>query len=245
VTAIVGTEAGGPVDRRALADARLVEGFDRLWRRLISLARFRYRLAPEDCEEVVADTLLAWYQELCRQGGLRIDAAYLRGVLHHRALDYKKALGRDKRAAFETVPLAGVEPGGADPHLDAMVAEREELHDLAELAKDVLSPRELEIMVLSSQGVSRAQIGARYGLSVRAVERCLDRAQHKLDEASAVMSERGRCAMVALAVSEIKTGRIGPGEPGFERGIAHLDRCWRCRACTPIAIRRTAMNREG
>jgi DNA-directed RNA polymerase specialized sigma24 family protein len=245
MTVVRGAEAGVPVDRRALADTRLVEEFDRLWRQLISLARFRYRLAREDCEEIVADTLLAWYQELCRHGALQIDAAYLLVVLHHRALDHKKALRRDKRAAFETVPLAAVEPGGTDPHLDAMVAEREELHDLAELARDVLSPRELEIMVLSSQGVSRAEIGARHGLSVRAVERCLDRVQHRLDDASAVMSERGRCAMVALAVSEIKTGRIGPGEPGFERGVAHLNRCWRCRAGTPIPSRQTAMNREG
>jgi len=245
MTVVCGAEVGGSVDRRALADTRLVEEFDRLWRRLISLARFRYRLAREDCEEIVADTLLAWYQELCRHGGLQIDGAYLLVVLHHRALDHKKAVRRDKRAAFETVPLGAVERGGADPHLDAVVAEREELHDLAELAKDVLSQQEVEIMVLSSQGVARAEIGARYGLSVRAVERCLDRAQHKLDEASAVMSERGRCAMVALAISEIKTGRIGPGEPGYDRGIAHLNRCWRCRASTPIPSRQTAMNREG
>ena len=155
------------------------------------------------------------------------------------ALDHKKALCRDKRAAFETVSLAGVEPGGADPHLDAIVAEREELHDLAELARDVLSERELET-VLSSQGVSRAEIGARHGLSVRAVERCLDRAQHKLDEASTVMSEWGRCAMVALAISEIKTGRIGPRDPGYERGIRHLKRCPRCRARTPIPIGQVA-----
>jgi DNA-directed RNA polymerase specialized sigma24 family protein len=218
----LGASASTGADRRAVANARLVEEFDRLRARLVSLARFRYRLAREDCDEVVADTLLAWYQELCRQDELRIDGAYLVAVLHHRALDHKKALSRDKRAALETVPLAVVEPGGVDPQLDAVVAEREELHDLAELAKDVLSQRELEIVILSRQGVARAEIGARYGLSVRAVERCLDRAQHKLDDARAVMSERGRCAMVALAISEIKTGRIGPGHPGYDRGVAHL-----------------------
>jgi DNA-directed RNA polymerase specialized sigma24 family protein len=226
------------VDRRALADARLVEEFDRLWRRLISLARFRYRLAREDCEEIVADALLAWYQELCRHGELRVDAAYLLAVLHHRALDRKKALRRDKRAAFETVPLAAVEPGGVDPQLDAMVAEREELHDLAELAKDVLSQRELEIVILSRQGVARAEIGARYGLSVRSVERCLDRAQHRLDDGIAVMSATGRCGMLALTISDIKTGRIGPGHPRYLRGIAHLRRCRSCRARTPIPMRR-------
>jgi DNA-directed RNA polymerase specialized sigma24 family protein len=239
MTALSASASGG-ADRRALANARVVEEFDRLRRRLTALARFRYRLAREDCEEIVADTLLAWYQELCRQGELRVDAAYLVAVLHHRALDHKKALRRGKRRAAETVPLTSVEPGGVDPQLDIFVGEREELHDFAELAKDVLSQRELEIVVLSGQGVARARIGARYGLSVRAVERCLDRAQHKLDAASAVMSERGRCAMVALAISEIKTGRIGPGHPGYERGIAHLERCWRCRARAPIPIRQAA-----
>ena len=217
----------------ALAHAPVVGG-------LISLTRFRYRLAREDCEEIVADTLLAWYHELCRQGGLRIDAAYLLAVLHHRALDHRKALHRAKRAAFETVPMAAVEHGGADPQLDAVVAERKELRDLAELARDVLSQRELEIVVLSGRGVARAQIGTRYGLSVRAVERCLDRAQHKLDDAIAVMNERGRCAMLALAISDIKTGRIGPGHPRYERGIAHLKRCRRCGARTPIPSRQVA-----
>jgi DNA-directed RNA polymerase specialized sigma24 family protein len=234
-----GARVGRPVDRQALADARLVEEFDRLSRRLISLARLRYRLAREDCEEVVADTLLAWYQQLCRQRKLRFDSAYLVAVLHHRALDHKKALRREKRAAVETVPLIA-DCGGVDPELDILVGEREELCDFLELAKDVLSQRELEIVVLSGQGVARAEIGARYGLSVRAVERCLDRAQHKLDDASAVMSERGRCAMVALAISDIKTGRIRPGDPGYERGMAHLNRCRNCRASTPIPIRQVA-----
>jgi DNA-directed RNA polymerase specialized sigma24 family protein len=221
------------VDRRAVAAARIVSEFDALWRRLVSFARFRYRLGWEDCEEIAADTLLAWYQELCRDGTVRIDAAYLMVVLHHRALDYKKALGRSKRAALETVPLVG-DGGGVDPHLDAVVAEREELQDLAELAQDVLAQRELEILSLSRQGVSRAQIGARYGLSVRAVERCLQRAQRKLDDGVAAMSARGRCGMLALTVSDIKTGRIGPGHSRYERGITHLKRCRHCRTSAPI-----------
>jgi DNA-directed RNA polymerase specialized sigma24 family protein len=215
MTAVTSTRAGEHADGRALADARLVEEFDRLWQRLVSLARFRYRLAREDCEEIAADALLAWYRELCRHGEVRIDAAYLVAVLHHRALDHKKALRREKRAAVETVPLAGVECGGVDPELDVLVAEREELHDLAELAKDLLSQRELEIVLLSRQGVPRADIGARYGLSVRSVERCLDRVQRKLDEGMAVMSARGRCGMLALTISDIKTGRIGPGHARY------------------------------
>jgi DNA-directed RNA polymerase specialized sigma24 family protein len=236
MTAVLSATASAET-RQSLAADRLVDEFDRIWQRLISLARFRYRLAREDCEEIAADALLAWYQELCRHGELRVDAAYLAAVLHHRALDHKKALSRGKRAAVDTVPLEAVECGGVDPQLDVMIAEREELHDLAELARDVLTQRELEIMLLSRQGVARADIAARYRLSVRAVERCLDRAQRKLDDASVVMSERGRCAMVALAISEIKTGRIGPGHPGYERGIAHLKRCRQCRVSAPIDIR--------
>jgi DNA-directed RNA polymerase specialized sigma24 family protein len=234
MTELLCMRPGGGVDRRALAAARLVNEFDALWRQLVSLARFRYRLAREDCEEIVADALLAWYQELCRDGAVRIDAAYLTAVLHHRALDHKKALGRNKRAVLETVPLAAGEGGGVDPQLDAVVAEREELHDLAELARDVLFKQELEILLLRRQGVARAEIAARYGLSVRAVERCLGRAQHKLDDGIAVMSATGRCGMLALTISDIKTGRIGPGHPRYESGITHLKRCRRCRTSAPI-----------
>jgi DNA-directed RNA polymerase specialized sigma24 family protein len=242
MTELLGIRPVGDADRRALAAARLVSEFDALWRRLVSLAGFRYRLGREDCEEIVADTLLAWYQELCRTGAVRIDAAYLMAVLHHRALDRKKALGRNKRAAVETVPLADGDAGNmVDPQLDDVVAEREELHDLAELAKDVLSQRELEIMLLSRHGVARAEIAKRYGLSVRAVERCLARAQHKLDDGIAVMSARGRCGMLALTVSDIKTGRIGPGHPRYDRGIAHLKRCHRCRTSAPIPTRQPVL----
>jgi DNA-directed RNA polymerase specialized sigma24 family protein len=237
MTAVISAGVSEPADRQARADARLVDEFDRLRQRLISLARFRYRLAREDCEEIAADALLAWYHELCHHGELRIDAAYLVAVLHHRALDHKKALRREKRAAVQTVPLGVVECRGVDPELDVLVAEREELHDLAELAKDVLSWRELEIVLLSRQGVPRADIGARYGLSVRSVERCLERAQHKLDDGIAAMSARGRCGMLALTISDIKTGYIGPGHPRYEHGIAHLKRCRSCRASTPIEMR--------
>jgi RNA polymerase sigma factor (sigma-70 family) len=233
-------EGGNDQDLGAAAHARLVCEFESLRRRLVGLARFRYRLAREDCEEIAADALLAWYQELCRRGGVCVDAAYLAAVLHHRALDHKKGVSRAKRGAAEVVPMHSVERIGVDPQIDLLVAEREELRDLAELAKDVLSQREFEILTLSRLDVSRAEIGERYGLSVRCVERWLERAQRKLDEGRVAMQQRGRCAMLALTISDIKTGRIGPGHPRYQRGREHLDRCWHCRGNTPIGTSKVA-----
>lgn len=115
-----------------------------------------------------------------------------------------------------------------------LVCEREELRDLAELAKDVLSQQEFEILALSKLDVPRAEIGERYGLSVRCVERWLERVQRKLDEGREAMQERGRCGMLALTISDIRTGRIGPEHPRYQRGREHLDRCWHCCGSTPI-----------
>jgi transposase len=104
----------------------------------------------------------------------------------------------------------------------------------------VLSDREFQIAVLSGQGVPRAQIAQRYGLSVRSVERCLERAQRKLDGGLEVMSTRGRCAMLALTIADIKTGRIRPGHPRYDSGNHHLGGCWGCRATTAIDARQAA-----
>jgi len=231
---------GSGRDRRALAEGRLADEFEGLHRWLVARARFRYRLSREDCEELAADTLLAWYHELCRAGGVHADAAYLDRVLRNRALDRKRTLSRAKRAAANTVYLASMDSCGVDLELDVLVAEREELRHRAELARDVLSRRELEVAVLSGQGVPRAQIAKRYGMSVRSVERYLQRAQRKLDDGLAVMSMRGRCALLALTIADIKTGRIRPGHPRYQRGNEHLNHCWRCRATTAVDGRQTA-----
>jgi hypothetical protein len=66
------------------------------------------------------------------------------------------------------------------------------------------------------------------------VERWIDRAQRRLDEGREAMDQRGRCAMLALTISDIKTGRIGPGHARYQRGKEHLERCWRCCGSTPI-----------
>jgi DNA-directed RNA polymerase specialized sigma24 family protein len=85
-------------DRRTVAERRLADEFEGLHRWPVSRARFRYRLARDDCEELAADTLLAWYHEL-RRGGVHADAAYLDRVLRNRALDRKRTLSRAMRAA--------------------------------------------------------------------------------------------------------------------------------------------------
>lgn len=214
--------------RSALADARLAREHRALRERLVALARFRYRLSVEDCEEIAADALLAWHQQLTTADGVRDDSAYLQTVLRHRALD------RKKRPAAEMVELSALEGMAIDPELDLRLAEREELRDLAELARDLLDRDELEILVLSGWGVPRCEIARRHGLTVRQVERWIERAQHKLDDGARVMRERGRCAMLTLAISDVKTGRAAPGTPRHERGARHLRRCRHCRTTSPV-----------
>lgn len=224
--------------QQLLARSRFEREYGPLLRQLAVRARFKYRLAWEDCEELAADTLLSFHQELARGGGVREDGAYLARVLRNRALDHKKAVRREKRGAFDTVPLAIGQDDGLDPQLDATVAEREELRHLAELAREVLSPQELEIMLLSKLGLSRSEIGARHGLSVRQVERSLERSQRKLDQAVEALRAHGRCQMLALTISEIKTGRIGPEHPRYQVAAEHLDGCWRCRGAAPVNERK-------
>jgi DNA-directed RNA polymerase specialized sigma24 family protein len=222
--------------RVALAQARFEGEYNRLRGRLARLARFKYRLAWEDCEELAADALHAWQQELSRQGALENDGAYLKRVLRNGALDRKKALARLKRDG-QTVPLDDGDEDRAlasDLEIDRQVAEREELRHLGELVKEVLSDRERGVMALSKLGLKRAQIGERHGLTVRQVERCLERAQRKLDTAVDLMSEMGRCRMLALVIANIKAGRVGPEHPRYTDGMAHLEACWRCRARVPI-----------
>jgi RNA polymerase sigma factor (sigma-70 family) len=226
--------------RELLARSRFEREYRPLLRRLASLARLKYRLAWEDCEELAADTLLSFHQELTRGGGVREDGAYLARVLRNRALDHKKALRRDKRSAGETVTLGTVENVGSDPQLDATVATREELRHLAEVAREVLSSQELEIVLLSKLGLSRSEIAVRHGLSVRQVERWLERSQRKLDQGADALRAHGRCQMLALTISEIKTGRIGPEHPRYRAAVEHLDDCWRCRATVPVNERNAA-----
>ena len=73
MTERIDTLAGPVGERSGAAYARLVCEFESLRRRLVGLARFKYRLALEDCEEIAADALLAWYQELCRRGSRAPD----------------------------------------------------------------------------------------------------------------------------------------------------------------------------
>ena len=75
-----------------VAEARLESEFGGLWRRLFDTARYGFRLPFEDCEEVVQDTLLAWYRELARGREIGCDRAYCATVLKKlESLDESKA----------------------------------------------------------------------------------------------------------------------------------------------------------
>jgi RNA polymerase sigma factor (sigma-70 family) len=187
----------------------------------------KHGVASETAEEIVDDVLLAWHRQLSTSEGVRNDRAFCRTVARSRAIE------RLRRKSIRTVELALAENLGIDPQLDLLIAEREELRDLRELASDVLDPVEFEILELVEEGMRRAEVAQRFDLNVRQVIRLLGRARRKLDVARAEMREHCRCGMLAPRIADIGSGRIGPGDPGWEAGTEHLARCRRCRSSTP------------
>jgi RNA polymerase sigma factor (sigma-70 family) len=210
-----------------MADRRLQREYRerRTW--LMGVVIAKHGVDSETAEEIVDDVLLAWHRQLSTSEGVRNDRAFCRTVARSRTIEWLR------RKSIRTVELALAESVGFYPQLDLLVAEREELCDLRELAREVLDPVEFEILELVEEGARRAEVAQRFGLSVRQVIRLLGRARRKLDVALAEMREHGRCGMLAPRIADINAGRIGPGEPGWEAGTEHLARCRRCRSSAP------------
>lgn len=217
-----------------LADARLASEYRSLKRWLIGIIGQRYGLGDEDSEEVAHDALLAWHRALSTGQGVRDDRAFCATVVRSRAID------RLRHKTVQTVDLGVIENVSTDPQVDALVAEREELHDLQEIAQEVLKPREYAIVQLVELGVRRAVVADRLGLRLRQVKRARERARKKLDVARAQLEQQGRCQMVALTVAEIDAGAIGLADPRRAAALAHLARCPRCRRSLAIATSRPA-----
>jgi RNA polymerase sigma factor (sigma-70 family) len=216
------------ITRAALADIRLQREYDSRRRRLVALARRRYRLSTEDCEEIVDDTLLAWHRQLCTTEGVGSDRAFCEAVLRARAID------RLRSGSVQAVELSNVESVGMDPQLYVFVAEREETQEMRELAREVLKPREYESLVLAEYGLSRAELADRFDLNLKQVKRLLARARQELETAYATMRQHGRCAMLALTIADIKAGGVRPGDSRWTAGVEHLARCRRCRTFSTI-----------
>ena len=73
---------------------------------------------------------------------------------------------RLRQKTVPTVDLSVIENISVDPQVDALVAEREELCDLQEVAREVLKPHEYAIVRLVELGVRRAVVANRLGLSL-------------------------------------------------------------------------------
>jgi RNA polymerase sigma factor (sigma-70 family) len=166
---------GSEYDRVALADARLTREYPQRKRALTKLAAAHYHLSPEDAEEVVNDTLLAWHRKLSSTGALGSDRLFCERVLRYATID------RMRRRRPAGVELSAVQDElGADPQLDTLIAEREEARELCRLAGRVLSERELQIVWLLADGYNRREVSRRIGSSERTVKRSLERARRKL-----------------------------------------------------------------
>jgi RNA polymerase sigma factor (sigma-70 family) len=211
------------LDRAATADSRLERDYRSHKRWLLGVGHHTYGLSDQDCEEIAHDTLLAWHRKLLTSEGVKSDRAFCRRVLRDRAAD------RLRRKTLPIVELSAIESLSVDLELDALVAEREELRDLRELAIELLEPREYEIVQLVAGGMRRADVAERMGLSSRQVKRILERARDKLERGRTLQDELGRCAMVARTIAEIRAGATGPADPRRAGTLAHLARCARCR----------------
>lgn len=218
--------------RSDVADARLASEYRSLNRWLIGIIHQRYGLGEEDCEEVANDTLLAWHRALRTAQGVRDDRAFCATVVRSRAID------RLRHKTVQTVDLSVIENVSIDLQVDALVAEREELCDLQEVAREVLKPHEYAIVRLVELGVQRAVVANRLGLSLRQVKRVRERTREKLDGARAQLEQHGRCQMVALTIADIDAGAIGPADSRRAAAVGHLARCSRCRGSLAVATGR-------
>jgi RNA polymerase sigma factor (sigma-70 family) len=160
----------------ALADARLEREYDDRHRRLMAIARRCDWLSAEDCEDLASDTLIAWYRAL-RTRGVDYDDTFCSTVLRRQAIS---KLRRRTWVRAHTMGLSGVEEVGVDPQLDTQVASREQAHEVAALARRVLSAEELRMLWLLACGYEAREIGQRVGVSEREVRTSLQRARRKL-----------------------------------------------------------------
>ena len=102
--------------------------------------------------------------------GLRSDRTFCRRVRRDRTSELLP------RKALRTVQVSAAEHLDRD-QLDTLVAERDELRDLQELAASLLKPMEYEIVRLAEAGVGRAELANRRYLSPRRVKRVLEQAR--------------------------------------------------------------------
>jgi DNA-directed RNA polymerase specialized sigma24 family protein len=218
--------------RSDVADARLANKYRSLKRWLIGIIHQRYGLSEEDCEEIANDTLLAWHRALRTGQAIRDDRAFCATVARSRTID------RLRHKTVQTVHLSVIENIRIDSQVDALVAEREELGDLQEVAREVLKPHEYAIVRLVELGVRRAIVANQLGLSLRQVKRVRERVRQKLDLARAQLKQQGRCQMVSLTIAEIDAGAIGPADPRSVAAVTHLARCAGCRRSFSVATGR-------
>jgi hypothetical protein len=116
----------------------------------------------------------------------------------------------------------------------ALVAEREELRDLHEVAKEALHPQGYTIVRLAASGVRRTVVAKRFGLRLRQVKRVRERARATLEAAWTRLEEQGRCAMVASTLADIGAGTVGPTDPRAQGG----DRTSRALLAMPPVLSR-------
>jgi hypothetical protein len=148
-----------------------------------------------------------------------------------------RAAERLRRRSLPIVALSAVENPGVDPQLDLLVAQREEVSHLLEVARELLNAREYEILRPAESRVARSEVASRLDLTPRQVKRVLERTHAKLNAGQAELREHGHCGLVARVIANIQSGAIEPNHPQWTAGVENFARCRRRRSSSRFVAR--------
>ena len=174
-----------PADQALLA--RLCAGddaaFDAIFRTWYApLVRFTARIVGDDAraEEVVQETMLVLWQRRASLVGYTSAQAWLFHAARNRALNVVRHDGMVDRVTPTLISASSAAARDDLPDADAALEEAE-IRAAVDAAVAALPPRCREVFLLSRvDGVRQAEIAARLGISLKAVEAHITRALREL-----------------------------------------------------------------
>jgi hypothetical protein len=134
-----------------------------------------------------------------------------------------------RKRRLQNVELSHAGDVAVDEGIEERVADRQEMGDVGEVLDETLDERERGALVLIWEGLSRREVAEELHINEGQVKRVIERARGKLRPVLERLSTHGRCGMLALTITDIAEGRIGPESPRWELGQKHLARYPSCR----------------
>jgi RNA polymerase sigma factor (sigma-70 family) len=139
-----------------------------------SLLRYSFRMTRdmELAEDIVQESLLDLYRELARGGTVDNPKGWTLTVARRRI--FRQQRGERRQGVRVDVENLDAMPAGTGPELREFL-----FGEIAELFS-LLSPREIEVLLLRMESMKYREIGAQLGISANSVTTLLSRALRKL-----------------------------------------------------------------